>query len=226
MSARILVVDDNEVNAELLIAMLASEHYFVSTAADGFEALAKIAAEKPDIVLLDVMMPGLDGFEACRRIKADPVMADIPVIMVTALSDVDDLVRGFEVGADDFVTKPFNGLALMARVRLQLRRKRDYESILEQALIEPLTGGFYRRYLEWQAARMGGYKFVVVMPEADPIAALQVAKRLRRRIGNTPVEGATVTVSIGVAASRPDEEEELGVKLQRADAALYEAKRT
>ena len=143
--ARVLVVDDNEVNVKLLIAMLASEHYFVSTAADGFEALAKIAAEKPDIVLLDVMMPGLDGFEACRRIKADPVMADIPVIMVTALSDADDLVRGFEVGADDFVTKPFNGLALMARVRLQLRRKRDYESILEQALIDPLTGAFNRR---------------------------------------------------------------------------------
>ena len=282
MSARILVVDDNEVNAELLIAMLASEHYFVSTAADGFEALAKIAAEKPDIVLLDVMMPGLDGFEACRRIKTDPVMADNPVIMVTALSDVDDLVRGFEVGADDFVTKPFNGLALMARVRLQLRRKRDYESILEQALIDPLTGAFYRRYLEAQAprlaarrraernpvavlmidvdnlkqindafghpagdrvlkqivdrvtsalrpsdlvARMGGDEFVVVMPEADPIAALQVAERLRRRIGATPVEGATVTVSIGVAASRLDEEEELDATIRRADAALYKAKR-
>jgi two-component system cell cycle response regulator len=281
MSARILVVDDNEVNVELLIAMLASEHYFVSAAADGLEALAKIAAEKPDIVLLDVMMPGLDGFEACRRIKADPVMAEIPVIMVTALSDVDDLVRGFEVGADDFVTKPFNGLALMARVRLQLRRKRDYESILEQALIDPLTGAFNRRYLEAQAprlaarcraernpvavlmidvdnlkqindafghpagdrvlkqivdrvtsalrpsdlARMGGDEFVVVMPEADPIAALQVAERLRRRIGDTPVEGTAVTVSIGVAASRLDEEEELDATIRRADAALYKAKR-
>jgi len=107
MSALILVVDDNEVNVELLVAMLASEHYVVSTATDGFEALAKIEAEKPDIVLLDVMMPELDGFEVCRRIKTDPTMADIPVIMVTALSDVDDLVRGFEAGADDFVTKPF-----------------------------------------------------------------------------------------------------------------------
>src|SRR3984893_9371139 len=283
MLARILVVDDNEVNVELLVVILASEHYVVSTAFDGFEALAKIAAEKPDIVLLDVMMPGLDGFEACRRIKADPVMADIPVIMVTALSDADDLVRGFEVGADDFVTKPFNGLALMARVRLQLRRKRDYESILEQALIDPLTGAFNRRYLEAQAprlaarcraernpvavlmidvdnlkqindafghpagdrvltqivnrvtsalrpsdlvARMGGDEFVVVMPETDRAAALQVAERLRGRINAEPIEGVAVTVSIGAAASRPDGEEELEATLQQADAALYGAKRT
>src|SRR3984893_13766161 len=100
---RILVVDDNEVNVKLLVAMLASEHYVVSAAYDGSEALAKIAAEKPDIVLLDVMMPGLDGYEVCRRIKADPATADIPVMMVTALSQVDDLVIGFEAGADDFV---------------------------------------------------------------------------------------------------------------------------
>src|SRR6266851_6314191 len=110
MPARILVVDDNELNVKLLEAKLTYEYYVVSTAADGFEALAKIETDKPDIVLLDVMMPGLDGFETCRRIKADPATADIPVIMVTALSDVDDLVRGFEAGADDFVTKPFNGL--------------------------------------------------------------------------------------------------------------------
>src|SRR6266851_7569925 len=138
MSARILVVDDNPLNLRLLVDMLASEHYLVSTATDGFQALAKIEAEKPDVILLDVMMPGLDGFETCRRIKADPATADIPVIMVTALSDVDDLVRGFEAGADDFVTKPFNGLELMARLHLPLRRKRHYERIREQALVDPL----------------------------------------------------------------------------------------
>ena len=117
MSARILIVDDNEVNVELLVAVFASEHYVVSTATDGFEALAKIAAEKPDIVLLDVMMPGLDGFEVCRRIKADPATADIPVIMVTILSDVDDLVKGFEAGADDFVTKPVTREELLDAIR-------------------------------------------------------------------------------------------------------------
>jgi two-component system cell cycle response regulator len=108
MSARILVVDDNLQNLRMLADWLASESYVVSTAVDGFEALEKIAAERPDIVLLDVVMPELNGFEACRRIKADPAIAHTPVIMVTALSDVDDLVRGFEAGADDFITKPVN----------------------------------------------------------------------------------------------------------------------
>ena len=103
MSARILVVDDNPLNLRMLADWLASEHYVVSTAADGFEALEKITADRPDIVLLDVVMPELNGFEVCRRIKADPTMADIPVIMVTALSHVDDLVRGFESDREDML---------------------------------------------------------------------------------------------------------------------------
>src|ERR1700736_3432870 len=170
MSARILVVDDNEVNVELLVAILASEDYVVSTATDGFEALAKIAAEKPDIVLLDVMMPELDGFEVCRRIKADPTMADIPVIMVTALSHVDDLVRGFEAGADDFVTKPFKQLELVARVRLQLRKKQDSERIREQALVDPLTGAFNARYFDAHAPRLAARCSAAYRP----VAALMI----------------------------------------------------
>ena len=154
MSARILVVDDHEVNLELLVAIFASKNYIVTTASDGFEALAKIAVEKPDLILLDVMMPDLDGYEVCRRIKVDPAMADIPVIMVTALSDVDDLVRGFEAGADDFVAKPFKHLELVARVRLQLRKKQDYERIRQQALVDPLTGAFNARYFDTHAPRL------------------------------------------------------------------------
>ena len=154
MSARILVVDDNEVNVELLAAILASEHYVVSTATDGFEALAKIAAEKPDLVLLDVMMPGIDGFEVCRRIKADPATADILVILVTPLSNVDLLVRGFDAGVDDFITTPVNALKFMARVRLQPWRKREYERIGEQALLDPLTGAFNRRHFDAHAPRL------------------------------------------------------------------------
>ena len=123
MSARILVVDDIELNVILLTAKLEHEYYIVSTAADGFEALKKIETEKPDIVLLDVMMPNLDGFETCRRIKADPAMVHIPVVMVTALSDVADRVKGLEAGADDFLTKPISDVALMARVRSLLRLK-------------------------------------------------------------------------------------------------------
>ena len=103
---------------------MADDYPLISTAADGFEALAKVEPERPDLVLLDIMMPDLDGFEVCRRIKANPATAHIRVLMVTALNTVDDLVRGFEAGANDFITKPINAPALRARVYEQLRQKR------------------------------------------------------------------------------------------------------
>lgn len=123
MSARVLVVDDILPNVKLLEAKLASEYYDVVTATSGAEALEKVKADSPDIVLLDVMMPGMDGFEVCREIKASPEHAHIPVVMVTALTDATDRVRGLEAGADDFLSKPLNDTALMARVRSLVRLK-------------------------------------------------------------------------------------------------------
>ena len=123
MSARILVVDDILPNVKLLEAKLMSEYYSVLTAMNGFEAIEVAKAEQPDLILLDVMMPKMDGFEACRRLKADPATAHIPVVMVTALDQPTDRVRGLEVGADDFLTKPANDLALFARVRSLVRVK-------------------------------------------------------------------------------------------------------
>lgn len=123
MSARILVVDDILPNVKLLEAKLTSEYYDVLTATSGEEALNKVQTDSPDIVLLDVMMPGMDGFEVCRRIKADPAKAHIPVVMVTALTDATDKVRGLQAGADDFLSKPVNDIALMARVRSLVRLK-------------------------------------------------------------------------------------------------------
>ncbi len=123
MSARILIVDDTPLNVKLLAAKLARDYYIVSTAENGKEALEKVAEEKPDLILLDVMMPELDGFETCRRLKGNPATAHIPVIIVTALSDVEDRVKGLAAGADDFLTKPINDIALMARIRSLLRMK-------------------------------------------------------------------------------------------------------
>ncbi len=123
MSARVLVVDDILPNVKLLEAKLASEYYDVLTATSGPEALEKVKNESPDIILLDVMMPGMDGFEVCEIIKSDPEFAHIPVVMVTALTDVADRVRGLQAGADDFLSKPLNDTALMARVRSLVRLK-------------------------------------------------------------------------------------------------------
>ena len=123
MSARILVVDDILPNVKLLEAKLSGEYYDVLTATSGEDALQKVAQSSPDIVLLDVMMPGMDGFEVCKRIKGNPATAHIPVVMVTALTDSVDKVRGLEAGADDFLSKPVNDMALMARVRSLVRLK-------------------------------------------------------------------------------------------------------
>lgn len=105
MTARVLVVDDIPANVKLLEARLLAEYFDVVTAEDGFKALAICDEEQVDIILLDIMMPGMDGFEVCERLKANPKTAHIPVVMVTALDQPSDRVRGLKAGADDFLTK-------------------------------------------------------------------------------------------------------------------------
>ena len=123
MTARVLVVDDINANLRLLEAKLNAEYYEVATAASGSEALALASSWSPDVILLDVMMPGMDGYEVCRRLKANPATAHMPVVMITALVDPPERVRGLEAGADDFLSKPVDDATLFARLRALLRMK-------------------------------------------------------------------------------------------------------
>ncbi|MHC2455959.1 two-component system cell cycle response regulator [Rhizobium leguminosarum] len=123
MTARILVVDDIPANVKLLEARLLAEYFDVMTAADGYTALAICERNQVDLILLDIMMPGIDGFEVCERLKASQKTAHIPVVMVTALDQPTDRVRGLKAGADDFLTKPVNDLQLISRVKSLLRLK-------------------------------------------------------------------------------------------------------
>jgi two-component system cell cycle response regulator len=124
MSARILIVDDMPANTRLLEAKLAAEYYQVSSARDGFEALEIACNWQPDLILLDVMMPGMDGYECCRRLKDDAATLHIPVVMVTTLGEPGERLSGLDAGADDFLTKPVDYDTLMARVRSLVRLKR------------------------------------------------------------------------------------------------------
>jgi two-component system cell cycle response regulator len=123
MTARVLVVDDIAANLRLLEVKLLNEYYEVAVAASGAEALALAQRWLPDIVLLDVMMPGMDGYEVCRRLKASPATAQVPVVMITALTDQAERVRGLDAGADDFLSKPVDDTMLFARLRALLRVK-------------------------------------------------------------------------------------------------------
>lgn len=123
MTARILVVDDIPANVKVLEARLIAEYFEVLTAGDGFQALSICDRTQVDLILLDIMMPGMDGFEVCERLKANPKTTHIPVVMVTALDQPSDRVRGLKAGADDFLTKPVNDLQLVSRVKSLLRLK-------------------------------------------------------------------------------------------------------
>jgi class 3 adenylate cyclase/CheY-like chemotaxis protein len=131
--AKILVVDDVPRNVKLLADLLTAKGYSAVTASSGREALAQIEAERPDLVLLDVVMPEMSGYEVCRKIREDPATEILPVVMVTALDPTEERVKGLDSGADDFLTKPINQAELLARVRSLLRIKELYATIQAQA---------------------------------------------------------------------------------------------
>ena len=119
--SKVLIADDNQQNCELLDAYLSGEGYLIDMACDGQATLDRVALSQPDLILLDIMMPKLSGYEVCQRLKADESTRDIPIVMVTALNEMGDIEKAVNAGADDFLTKPVNKLELTTRVRSLLR---------------------------------------------------------------------------------------------------------
>ena len=190
MSARILVVDDVEANVRLLEAKLAAEYYEVLTASDGPTALAMAASEKPDVVLLDVMMPGMDGFQVCRRLKDDPETRHIPVVLVTALDGRADRVTGLEAGADEFLTKPIDDVLLFARVRSLTRLKTVIDELREREAsgrrVGVIAGG---------ASRLGGAGGRILIVDDNERQAQRICAELaveHRPVVETGVEKAAM----------------------------------
>lgn len=154
--SKVLVVDDIQLNRKLQKTYLEAEGYEVVLAQDGIEALKRIEEESPDLILLDIMMPKMNGFQVCRRIKSDDRTRFIPVIMVTALNELEDKIKGIDSGADDFISKPFHKLELLARVKSLLRIKhlhdaleekiRELETVQEQLRQLAITDGLTELY--------------------------------------------------------------------------------
>ena len=130
--AQVLVVDDVPANLEVIIETLASESYDVAVAISGERALKRLQTYRPDLILLDVQMPGIDGFETCQQIKSDPQLAAIPIIFITALSDAESIVKGFSLGAVDYVNKPFRESELLARVKTHLKLQQMKQQLEQQ----------------------------------------------------------------------------------------------
>lgn len=165
----ILIADDNDANREILGRLLEARGYDVALANDGEEALACVRSKLPDLVLLDVMMPKMDGFEVCHRLKADKNLPFMPIILVTARADSKDVVRGLEAGGDEYVTKPIDQAALVARVRSALRIKELHDTVHEQS-----------KRLAAQADELSQWNKTLTQRVNDQLAEIERISRLRR----------------------------------------------
>jgi len=166
---RILIVDDNPENLDILRTRLAIHGYEILMADNGEEALALVREQQPDLILLDVMMPKMDGFEVCRRLRADPALPFMPIILVTARADSKDIVAGLEAGGDEYLTKPVDQAALVARVKSMLRIKGLHDTVQEQTA-----------RLEVQAARLAEWNRALENRVQEQVAQLERLGRLKR----------------------------------------------
>lgn len=169
----ILIVDDLPKNLQVLGSVLKKEGYRIAFAKSGEQALNYTANTPPDLILLDVMMPGMDGYEVCKQLKENKNTMDIPVIFITALGDVDDEYKGFELGGVDYITKPFHPKIVKARVNNQLRLKRKTELLEKLSFIDGLTDIYNRRKFdevfenEWKRAQRSSKSLALIMIDID-----------------------------------------------------------
>ncbi|MEL6919417.1 MAG: PleD family two-component system response regulator [Pseudomonadota bacterium] len=187
MTARILVVDDVKVNIDLLTARLERDYFEVFSATNGSDALAILDAEPIDLMLLDVMMPGIGGFDVCKRVKSNPALAHIPVVMVTALDQMADRVTGLEAGADDFLTKPVNEMQLMSRVKSLVRLKMLTDELRLRA---NTTRDIALRELLGQKGDAANATPSVLVLESRTVQADRLAATMRGHADATRVEDA------------------------------------
>ncbi|MBI1876793.1 MAG: response regulator [Chloroflexi bacterium] len=184
----ILIVDDNSAGRETLAELLMATEYNLVFASDGLEALTKAAELTPDLILLDVMMPGMDGFEVCRRLRANPHLAEAPVILITALDDHASRLQGLEAGADDFISKPFDKLELRARVRTITRLNRYGSLLAERAKLEQA----HRELQEAYEATIEGWSRALELRDNETQDHTQrvteITLRLARALGISEVE--------------------------------------
>jgi phosphate regulon transcriptional regulator PhoB len=170
MSSRVLIVEDEPDIRDLVVHHLKREGYQVSAASSGEEALRQVQAAPPDLVLLDLMMPAMDGLEVCRRLRQDPATASLPIVMLTAKGDEVDRVLGLEIGADDYIVKPFSPKELLARVRAVLRRSRPAPGAA------PLRVGALVMDLGTHTVSVGGEVLALTPKEFDLLRALVEAR--------------------------------------------------
>lgn len=207
MSQTVLVIDDSYDTHALLDARLGREGLAIRHCLDPCEGLALARMLQPDLILLDVDMPGVTGFDVCQRLKADTATADLPVIFLTGSGDTAAKVRGFDLGAIDYVTKPFDAAELRARVRAALRAKRDHDLISRRAYLDELTGLYRRAYFdrrlaeEVAAARRYGRRVTLLRVDIDPTVGLDdrwvdpLRDRVMQQVGEI-VRGSVRTVDV------------------------------
>ncbi|MDX1452560.1 MAG: diguanylate cyclase [Oleiphilaceae bacterium] len=287
--ARLLIVDDEQINVSTLVNLL-KDDYELILATNAEQALARLRhnASAPDLILLDIVMPGMDGYALCREIRNDTRYANIPIIFISALESELDETKGFELGASDFIRKPFRPQVVKARIRTQLEFKRRGDLLEQLALEDPLTGLANRRRLDnylrdqWHmsrrkgsllsialcdvdhfklyndhyghgagddclrqvaraiqscqrrasdlCARYGGEEFMLVLPDTDDEGARLFCEQTQQAVAALNLEHAAspdehrVCLSIGVATLRPVDTFGLNDFIEKADAALYQAK--